>query len=106
MNWTFLLFSFCIAVLAGAIGATTLARMFPHWSERRRLWTAALLLPALTLFFTAVGIVVALATGPGEGENMQDLIVASIATMGALFALLALVGGLIGAALRQRGMKR
>lgn len=106
MNWSFLLFAFCIAVVTGSIAATTLASLRPEWSERRRLLASALVLPALTLLGAAVGIVALLLSGPGEGENMSDLALAALSAIGGVFALLAFVGGLIGAGLRQRGMRR
>lgn len=106
MNWTLLVFGFCLAIVAGAIAATTLARMRPQWSERRRLIVAALLLPAATLLAALAGIAAVLAGGAGGGGKMTDLAVAAIASIGALFASVALLGGVIGAALRQRGMRR
>ena len=106
MNWPFLIFAFCVAVLTGAIAATTLARLRPQWSERRRLMTSALILPMFTLFATLAGIAAILATGPGEGENMQDLALAAVASIGVLFASVAFLGGVIGAGLRQRGMRK
>lgn len=106
MTWSFLLFAFCIAVITGAVAATTLARLRPEWSDRRRLLAAALLLPALTLLAALVGLVAVVVTGAGQGDNMQDLALAAIAAMGGGFALLAFFGGLVGAGLRQRGMRR
>ena len=106
MNWPFLIFAFCVAVLTGAIAATTLARMRPQWSERRRLLISALLLPAFTLFATLAGLAAILVTGPGDGENMQDLALAAVASIGVLFASVGFLGGVIGAGLRQRGMRK
>jgi Kef-type K+ transport system membrane component KefB len=106
MNWTILVIAFCLAILAGAISVTTLASMRPQWSNRRQALAAAAVLPAITLFVAAIGIVAVLVTGPGDGENMQDLAVAVVAAMGGIFALLAFVGGLLGAKIRQRGANR
>lgn len=106
MNWPLLIFAFCVAVLTGAIAATTLARMRPQWSDRRRLLVSALLLPAFTLFATLAGLAAILATGPGRGENMQDLALAAVASVGVMFASVAFLGGVIGAGLRQRGMRK
>lgn len=104
MNWPFLFFGFCIAIVTGAVAATTLARMRPHWSERRRLLWAALMLPALTLAAAVAAVVAVLASD--SGAQMQDLALASIASIAALFASVAFLGGVIGAGLRQRGMRR
>ena len=106
MNWPLLVFAFCMAVLTGAIAATTFARMRPQWSERRRLLASALLLPAFTVFATLAGLVVILATGPGDGENMQDLALAAVASIGMLFASVGFLGGVIGAGLRQLRMRK
>ena len=106
MNWPVLIIAFCVAVLTGASAASLLARIRPEWSERRRLLIAALTLPAITLGAALIGLVVVLMTGPGDGENMQDLALAAIATIGALFALIAFIGGIIGAWLRQARLRR
>ncbi|HEX2802981.1 MAG TPA: hypothetical protein VHN55_03220 [Sphingomicrobium sp.] len=106
MNWTVLVIAFCLAVLAGAISATTLARMRPDWSNRRRLVVASAVLPGVTLLASGVLAAIILLSDAGEGEDMRDLAAASVVTFGGAFALLALLGGLIGAGLRQRGMKR
>ncbi|MBA3577423.1 MAG: hypothetical protein H0W39_07425 [Sphingomonas sp.] len=106
MNWPVFIIAFCIAVLTGAAAASLLARIRPQWSDRRRLITSAAALPAVTSAAAVAGIFALLATGPGEGENMQDLALAAIVTIGALFAMIAFVGGLIGAGLRQHRLRR
>jgi len=106
MNWSFLVVAFCLAVLSGAIAATTLAQMRPQWSERRRRLVAASLLPAATILLTLAAIVYLAAAAPGEGETMTDLAVTVTAMMGGVFAVMAFVGGIIGAALLQRRTRR
>lgn len=106
MNISMMLFGFCLAVVTGAVAATTLARMKPEWSERRRLLVASAILPGVTLFAALVGIVLVLAPGSTSDEGMRDLAAAAIASTGALFAVIALAGAFVGAALRQRGMRR
>ena len=103
INGPVFIFAFCVAVLAGAIAATTVARVRPQWSERRRMMVSALLLPAFTLFATLAGLATILVTGPGDGENMQDLALVATAMVGVLFAFLFFIGGMIGAGLRQPG---
>ena len=97
MNWLALIAAFAIAVLVGGLLARWLERSRADWTRRRRLWTAASVLPAFILLATAVGITVIVAWGPGSGENMQDLAVAATAMVGVIFAVIALLGGLVGA---------
>ena len=106
MNWSFLLVSFCLALMSGAIAVVTLARVRPEWSPRRQRIVAALVLPAITLSATAAGLLYVLFSGAGEGENMKDLALAAIAVIGGAFAVLAFVGGMIGASLLQRRLGR
>ena len=106
MNMSMILFGFCLAVVTGAVAATTLARMKPHWSEKRRLTVASAILPTVTLIAALLGIVLVFASGATTGEGMRDLAAVAIATTGVIFAVIAVVGGFIGAALRQRGMRR
>ena len=108
MNWSFILIGFCLAVVVGASAVSILARIRPQWSGRRRLFTASVILPAVTILATAATIVAIVATGAGadQGETMQDLVVATIVRFGALFTLLALAGSLVGAWLRQLRMRR
>ena len=106
MNWSFLLLSFCLALMSGAIAMATLVRMRPGWSQRRQRIVAALVLPAITLTVTAAGLLFVLFSGPGEGENMQDLALTAVAVLGLASAVLAFVGGIIGASLLQRRVGR
>ena len=106
MNWSLILFGFCLAVVTGAIAAATLARMKPHWTEKRRLLVASAILPTVTLIAALLGIVLLFRSSVSAGKEMTDLAAAAILTTGALFAAIALAGGFIGAALRQRGMRK
>jgi hypothetical protein len=102
MNWLVLLISFALGVMMGAWLTGLLARSRPQWSDRRRLFTAASVLPVFTLLLTLAGVAWTIVSGPGPGENMQGLAVAATATVGAILALLTLVGGLVGAVLARR----
>ena len=97
MNWLVLILAFAIAVLIGGFLARWLERSRSDWSARRRIWTAAAVLPAFLILATLVAVAWVLAIGPGEGENMQDLAVAVTIAIGAWFAVVTLLGGLAGA---------
>ena len=101
MNWLVMLIAFSLAVAMGAWLASLLARSRPRWSDRRRLVVAASILPGFALLATLVGIGWVIAIGPGTGENMRDLAIAVTAGVGGFFAILAFVGGFIGASLAQ-----
>ena len=102
MNWLVLLLAFSLAVLTGAWLAGLLAGKRPQWSGRRRLFVAAAVLPALVLFASLAGIAWIIVSGPGTGENMQDLAVVATATVGGILALLTFVGSLVGAVVALR----
>jgi hypothetical protein len=106
VNWFLVLMAFSLAVFMGAAAASLLARVRPQWTERRRLFLSALVLPVLTLVAFLAVMVAVVIRDPGHSRNMQDLALAAVASLGGLFALLAFVGGLIGAWLRQRGKRR
>lgn len=106
MNIPYLVIAFCLAVLVGAIAMTTLARVAPQWTPRRRVFVAAMVLPAVTLLATLAGIVAAMNNDRVDDDGVRDMAIAAIATMGAMSALIAFIGGMIGAALRQKGMRR
>ena len=105
MNMTLLLVGFSLAVLMGAGLASLFATLKPEWSDRRRLLMAATVLPAITAVATLLGILLISATDHGQRESMEDLAVAAVARIGGGFVAIALVGGLLGAALsgRRRG---
>jgi hypothetical protein len=102
MNWLALIAAFAISLLAGGFLSRLLERSRPTWSAARRKWVAAMVLPGFVLVVTVVGIFVTIGIGPGSGENMQDLAVIATATVGLVFAIIALVGGLIGASFASR----
>ena len=106
MNTTFFLFGFATAVLMGAALVSLLTTVKPEWSIRRRQLIAALILPAITVVATLLGILVVATSEHGQSEQTERLAIAAIATIGGGFVLLAFVGGLVGALLagrRRRG---
>lgn len=106
MNWTFVLIGFAMAVFMGSALVSLLKTVRPEWSARRRRVTAAVVLPAITLFATAIGMIFVVASDHGGGERMTDLATAALVTFGGGFALLAWVGGLVGATLASRRIER
>jgi len=102
MNWLTLIIVLIFAVSVAAWGRRQLTRRKPQWSAGRQMLTTVFALPVLILLATLMGMAWVLLSGPGEGENMQDLALAVMAAIGALFALIALAGGVIGAALARR----
>ena len=99
MNWLVLLIAFSLGVVIGGWLSRLLARSRPQWTDRKRLFVAASVLPAFTLLLTLVGIVWVIVSGPGTGENMQDLAVFATAGVGGIFAILTLLGSLVGGSL-------
>jgi L-lactate permease len=102
MTWTLVLLGFGLTVLMGAGLASLLTTMRPEWSARRRLLTAASVLPGITAVATLVGLLFIATAEHGESERVEDLAMAAMATIGGGFTILALVGGLIGALLAGR----
>lgn len=102
MNWTLLLIGFALAVFMGSALVSLLVTIRPDWSARRRRLTAASILPAITAVATLLGILFIATAGRGENEQMRDLAVAAVATIGGGSTLLAWVGGLLGATLTGR----
>ena len=103
MNWLALILAFCISAVMGAFFARLAGRNRPGWSARRRLWTAALILPFFIGLLTFTGLAWVLAMGSGTGDNMQGLALVVTASVGGIFAAIALGGGLVGASLEARG---
>ncbi|MFL6736812.1 MAG: hypothetical protein ACJ8F4_07110 [Sphingomonas sp.] len=105
MSSTLILLGFALAVLMGAGIVSLLATIRPEWSVRRRLLTAASVLPIVTAAATLLGILFISASEHGQTERMEGLAIAAVVTVGGGFTLLALAGGLIGALLggRKRG---
>ena len=102
MNWTFILIGFALAVFMGSALVSLFATIRPEWSARRRRLTAAATLPAVTIVATLIGIAIITSADHGQGENMEDLAVAALGTIGGGFALLGWIGGLVGATLTSR----
>ena len=105
MNSTFVLIGFALAVFMGAGIVSLVTMLRPQWSARRRALTAASVLPAITAVATLLGVLFISTADHGQGERMEDLAIAALATFGGGAALLAFIGGLIGAVLagRRRG---
>jgi len=102
MNWSFVLIGFALAVFMGSALVSLLATIRPQWSRRKRRLTAALALPLVTLIATAIGALIIAMADHGESEQMEDLAIAAVGTIGGGFALLAWIGGLLGATLSSR----
>ena len=105
MNWALVGWGFAMAVLMGAGLASLLPTIRPHWSPRRRQLIAASVLPAITAVATLLAILFISTAEHGVSENMEDLAIAAVATVGGGFVFIALAGGVIGAMLagRRRG---
>jgi len=103
MNWTIVGIGFALAVLMGAGLASLLVTVRPQWSVRRRVLSAASVLPAITAVATLLGILFISTGEHGQGKRMEDLAIAALATIGGGFTLMALVGGFIGAAVAGKG---
>jgi len=106
MNWTLVLFGFASSVLMGAALVLLFATIRPEWSERRRRLTSALVLPAITAAVTLLGILYIATANHGQSQQMEDLAIAALATLGGGFMLLAWIGGLVGATLASRRHQR
>ena len=106
MNWTFVLIGFALAVFVGSALVSLLATIRPEWSARRRRIVAASVLPAITAVATLLGILVISTADHGQSEQMEDLAVSAVITIGGGFMLLAWVGGLLGATLTSRRHSR
>ena len=100
INWSVPMIALFLAVLVAARLDARFARRI-GWSKHRRVLSAALPLPLLILVGSACGVLWELLRSR-DGTNMTDLAVAVYVGAGALFALIALVGGLIGASMVER----
>ena len=100
MNWTLLPIGFALAVFMGSALVSLLVTVRPDWTSRRRRLTAASVLPAITAVGTL--LIILLVEGRADNEDMRDLALAAVITIGGGFTLLAGVGGLIGATLTSR----
>lgn len=106
MNWSFWLIGFALAVFMGSALVSLLMTIRPEWTARRRRLTAASILPAITAVATLLGILVIKTGNHGESEQMEDLAIAALATIGGGFTLLAWIGALVGATLTSRRRDR
>jgi len=106
MNWSFWLIGFALAVFMGSALVSLLITIRPEWSARRRRLTAASILPAITAAATVLGMLFIKTGTHGESEQMEDLAVAALVTIGGGFTLLAWIGALIGATLTGRRRDR
>jgi len=97
MNWLVLIVTFAIAVMIGSFLAGRLERSRPDWGARRRMWTAALALPGFVVVLTIGGVALTMVTTPAPGAGYRDLYGAVYAIMGAIFFVITLIGGLVGA---------
>ena len=104
MNWSFWLIGFALAVFMGSALVSLFGTIRPKWSARRRRLTAAAILPGITAVATLVGVL--LVWGSDHGEQMKDLAIAALATLGGGFTLLAWIGSLVGATLSSRRQAR
>jgi hypothetical protein len=104
MNWSFWLIGFALAVFMGSALVSLFATIKPEWSARRRRLTAASVLPGITAVATFLGVL--LVWGSDHGDQMKDLAIAALATLGGGFTLLAWIGSLVGATLTSRRQAR
>jgi hypothetical protein len=102
MNWTLVLIGLALAVFMGSALVSLLATIRPEWSARRRRLTAASVLPTITLVATVLVILFVAVSDHGLNDQMEDLAVASLMTIGGGSTLLAWIGGLVGATLTGR----
>lgn len=102
MNWLVLILTFCVGALMGAFFSRLAARSRPNWTARRRSLLAASILPCLIGVLTLGGLGWIVLTGPGAGENMQDLALVVTAIVGSILAGLAFLGSFVGASLEAR----
>ena len=102
MNWTVVIFVFCAAAAMGAFLLSRLERSRPDWSARRRLWTAALILPLFIVFATFSSIGCTMVTLPVGGEGNRDLVIGVYGIIGGILSIIALIGSLVGAKVSAR----
>jgi MFS family permease len=106
MNWTFVLIGFAMSVFMGSALVSLLITIRPEWSPRRKRLTAASILPVITAIATLLGILFVATANHGGTQQMEDLAIAALVTIGGGFTLLAWVGGLVGATLTGRRRDR
>ena len=102
MNWALVLIGFALAVFTGSALASLFAAIRPAWTARRKRLVAASVLPAITAVATSRGMLFVATANPGQSEQMEDLAIAAVMTIGGGFTLLAWIGGVVGATLATR----
>jgi len=105
-NWTFVFLGFAMSVFMGSALVSLLVTIRPEWSVRRRRLTAASILPAITGIATLLAVLFVATANHGQSDQMEDLAIAALGTLGGGFTLLAWIGGLIGATLTSRRRDR
>ena len=105
-NWTFVFLGFAMAVFMGSALVSLLLTIRPEWSVRRRRLTAASILPAITAVATLLAVVFVASSNHGQSEQMEDLAIKALVTLGGGFTLMAWIGGLVGATLTSRRRDR
>jgi hypothetical protein len=94
MVWALVAAGLFLAAFMGAALASLLTTIRPEWPRRRRLLTAATVLPAITL---VAGLCVALLGAVTADSSMRSAIFLIVLIWSAAFAGLGFAGGLIGA---------
>lgn len=94
MIWALIAAGFFLAATMGAALASLFTTMKPEWSRKRRLFTAASVLPAITL---AAGLGFALLSFLAADASIRGPVFIVISAWTAGFALLGLAGGFLGA---------
>ena len=102
MNWALVLIGFALAVFTGSALASLFAAIRPAWTARRKRLVAASVLPAITAVATSLGMLFVATANHGPSEQMEDLAIAAVMTIGGGFTLLAWIGGVVGATLATR----
>ena len=101
MNWFVALISGVVGALIAGAMTRLLQKRASGWSGLRRVLTASAMLPGIILTFTVIGVASAQLTGPEHGESNRHVVSFVYKIIGAIFAGLTVVGGLVGAALAE-----
>ena len=106
MNWLVLIIAFALGALVAAAAVRRFRQTAAGWSAVRRVVSAAALVPAALLALVSVGTIWARATLPDGGEGGRQITTFVIMIVGAVLCVPALLGGLVGAVLVERGGRR
>lgn len=93
---------FALSVLMGAGLVALLAAVRPEWSARKRQYSAALVLPVITIVATLLGLLFIVAGNHDSTDQMKDLAISALIAIGGGFTFLSFAGGLVGATLAGR----